>query len=173
MSKWWDLWFVYRCVTDGGRDGLRRPALSGQGSSCTRSWLYLLSMKSFMCGPLVLYIFTSLGCSVHGLFFRKTDRKVTSDLLYVRYTSSTKDNEPGFPALASDPHCGVWGLGWTNCLLYDGPLLGLIFNCQIVSKFDIGKCIYAQTWWMSCKVNNRLHSSNGNKMISFLRVYLK
>ena len=31
------------------------------------------------------------------------------------------------PWFATGSTCGVWGRGWTTCLLYDGPLLSLCF----------------------------------------------
>ena len=62
MSKWCAMGFVYKCLTDGGRDGLRRSALSANWLSCIGCLLYLLSMKWLMCGTLFLHISTLLGC---------------------------------------------------------------------------------------------------------------
>ena len=33
--------------------------------------------------------------------------------------------------LATDSPCGVWGRGWTTCLLHDSPLFGLYFKMRV------------------------------------------
>ena len=38
--------------------------------------------------------------------------------------------------LATDSPCGVWGRGWTTCLLCGGPIIG---KWQLLCKFDIVK----------------------------------
>ena len=104
---------IYICFTDGGRDGLRWPALSGHWLSCAGFWLYLLSMKWLMYGILFLHISTSLGCFCSWTICQKTYWTIYLDLLYMRLSK-------WFP-------WGVWGRGWTTFLLYDGPPLGLGF----------------------------------------------
>ena len=94
MSKWRGMWFVYRCLTDGGRDSLRWPALSGHWLSCTGCWLYLLSINWLMCGTLFLHISTSLGC-FSSMDYRYENTNWTGYLgppQYMRCTYYTKDN---------------------------------------------------------------------------------
>ena len=37
----------------------------------------------------------------------------------------------GVSGLATDSPCGVWGRGWTTCLLYDSPLFGSHFKMRV------------------------------------------
>ena len=37
----------------------------------------------------------------------------------------------GVSCLATDSPCGVWGRGWTNCLLHDSPLFGSHFKMRV------------------------------------------
>ena len=37
----------------------------------------------------------------------------------------------GVSGLATDSHCGVWGRGWTTCLLYDSPFFGSHFKMRV------------------------------------------
>ena len=37
----------------------------------------------------------------------------------------------GVSGLTIDSHCGVWGRGWTTCLLHDSPLLGSHFEMRV------------------------------------------
>ena len=110
MSKWWDMWFVYRCPTDGGRDGLRWPALSGHWLLCTGCWLCLLSMKLLMGETPFLHIFTPLGCFCSRTIFTKNNLDMLPiwDLHTILKTTSI-----GVPSLATDSPCGIWGRGWT------------------------------------------------------------
>ena len=39
--------------------------------------------------------------------------------------------------LATDSPCGVWGRGWTTCLLHDSPLFGSHFKMRVVCKFGV------------------------------------
>ena len=68
------------------------------------------------------------GVSVHGLSLRKIGLEklprssVIWDLNIILGIISM-----GVQGLATDSSCDVWGCGWSTCLLYDGPLLGLGF----------------------------------------------
>ena len=96
------MWFVYRCLNDGERDGLRWPALSRNWLSCTRCWLYLLTMKWVMWRTLFLHISHSLGCFCpRTIFTKKRIGQVTSDLLYMRFTYYTKNNQQGCSGLSN------------------------------------------------------------------------
>ena len=95
------MWFVYRCLTDGGKDVLRWPALSGYWLSCMGCWLYLL-VKWWMCGTLFRHISTSLWCFCsRTIFTKRRIGQVTSDLLYMRFTYYTKDNHQGCSRLSN------------------------------------------------------------------------
>ena len=37
----------------------------------------------------------------------------------------------GVSGLATDSHCGVYGRGWTTCLLHDNPLIGSHFKTRV------------------------------------------
>ena len=37
----------------------------------------------------------------------------------------------GVSGLATDSSCGVWGRGWTTCLLHDSPLFGSHFKMRV------------------------------------------
>ena len=37
----------------------------------------------------------------------------------------------GVSGLATDSPCGVWGRGWTTCLLHDSPLFGSHFKIRV------------------------------------------
>ena len=37
----------------------------------------------------------------------------------------------GVSGLAADSPCGVWGRGWTTCLLHDSPLFGSHFKMRV------------------------------------------
>ena len=72
------------------------------------------------------HISTSLGCFCPRTIFSK---KKTIGLLV------TKDNHQRCSRLSyTDSPCSVWGHGWTTCLLYDGPLLGLDFQLPVGVK---------------------------------------
>ena len=133
MSKLWCMRFVHIFLTDVGSDCLQWPAQSGNWLFCTGYWLYKLSMKWLMCWTLFLHISNSLGCFWPRTIFTKKDV-----LDKLPRTSSTWDlrtilkiNSREVPGLATDSPCGVWGRGWTTCLLYDGPLLGLGFYLSV------------------------------------------
>ena len=43
----------------------------------------------------------------------------------------------GVSGLATDSPCGVWGRGWTTCLLHDSPLSAHISKWELVCKFGV------------------------------------
>ena len=43
----------------------------------------------------------------------------------------------GVSGLATDSPCGVWGRGWTTCLLNDSPLTAHILKWELVCKFRV------------------------------------
>ena len=45
--------------------------------------------------------------------------QVTPDLLFTRFTCCIKDNQQGWSRLSNWFSLGVWGRGWTTCLLYE------------------------------------------------------
>ena len=57
----------------------------------------------------------------HVIEYDLTTTDWTSDLLYIRFTYYTKDNQQGDPGLAMDSPCGSWGL------LHDSPRVCLDF----------------------------------------------
>ena len=145
MSKWWDMLFVFRCLFDGGRDGLRRSALSGHWLSCTGYKLYLLSMKLWM------YVWdTVFACvqllrlflSADYLYDKKRIGKVTPDLLYMNQQEHTyyiNDNQQQCSRPSN--RFSLRGLGpWMNQL---PPVRWSTFRLRflIVSWCEI--CI----WW--------------------------
>ena len=70
---------VYRCLTDGRRDGL--PFL-GTGYPEREVGFILFSMKSLMCGILFLHLSASLGCFFSSdSLFEKRIGQVTMDLI--------------------------------------------------------------------------------------------
>ena len=129
MSKWWGMWFTHRCHTDGGRDDLRWPSLSGHWLSCTGCWLCLLtgSMKWLMRRKRFLHISAYLGCfRPRNIFSKNRIGQVGSDLLYMRFPYYTKDDHQGWSWLSNWFSLRCLGRGWTtSCTfpLYDGPLL--------------------------------------------------
>ena len=138
MSKWWDMWFVYRCPTDGGRDSLRWPALSRHWLFCTGCRLCLLSMKLLMCRTPFLHITTSLWFFCPRTIFTKNslDMLPRTPSIWDLHTI-LRIISIGVPSLATDSPCGIWGRGWTAWLLYDGPLLVKILSCQLVWTLDM------------------------------------
>ena len=50
------------------------------------------------------------------------------DLIFTCYA---KDNQQGCSGLATDSPRGVWGRGWTACLLHDSPLFGSHFKMRV------------------------------------------
>ena len=108
-----------------------------------KKWLTrsnVVSMKWFLYGTLFLHISTSQGCfGARTIITKKQIAQVTSDLFHIRDLQTIiKIISRGVAGVATDYPCSVWGRGWTTCLLYDGPLLGLGFICQLVWKF---------IWW--------------------------
>ena len=100
---------------DGERGGL---PLSRHWLSYPGCWQPLPIMYWLMFGMLFLFLTTSLACFSTDFAFRITDLTSCHGphnyMLYIR----------GVWGLANDYPCGVWGRGWTTCLLHDIPLLG-------------------------------------------------
>ena len=73
-------------------------------------------------------ISASQGCFCPQKVFSKNwlDRLTRTSFIIYLYTKLTIISK-GVPGLATDSPCGVWGRGWTTCLLYDDPLLGFRF----------------------------------------------
>ena len=116
-------------------DGLWWPALPGHWLSCTGCWQSLLVMFwLFMFGMLFLFLTTSLRWLLSTDFaFRMTDWTCCHGPhlhAILRITSR------GVSGLATDSTCGVWGRGWTTCLLHDGPVFGSHFKMR-VGKFGV------------------------------------
>ena len=132
------MWFVYWCLTDGETDSLWWPALSGC-PVLDIGYIYLYEMikcveHCFCANPPTYHL------SVHWLSFWKKN-----ELHKLTGTSSTWDLHDiqriigrGVLGLATDSRCGVWGHGWTTCLLYHGALLGLGFHISVGMKVWYG-----------------------------------
>ena len=58
-------------------------------------------------------------------------------LPWTSFTCYTKDDQQGCSGLATDSPCGVWGRGWTTCLLPDSPLFAHISKWELVCKFGV------------------------------------
>ena len=95
-------------------------------------------------GILFLHLSTSLGCFSLLRFFlnNRLDYIQWASFISYLYTkiriirSRVQYFTPGSP-------CGIWGLGWSTYLLYDGPLLGLCFlNDSFVCNFAIVERIF-------------------------------
>ena len=65
---------------------------------------------------------TSLGCFFHGICFSNNglNKLPWTSYLHVILRIISRD----VSVLATDFPCGVWGRGWTTCLLHDSPLFG-------------------------------------------------
>ena len=91
-----------------------------------RVFTQLLYLKWLIYVILFLRLPTSLGCLRPWTFFSNNG---LDKLPWTSFISDlhTKLNtiSGSVPGLATDSPCGVWGLEWTACLLYDGPLLAL------------------------------------------------
>ena len=106
------------------------PALPGQWLSYTECWQSLLVMYlTFMFGMLFLFVTTSLGCFCPRIFaFRITDWTCYhGHHLHVILRIISR----GVSGLATDSPSGVWGRGWTACLLHDSPLLGAHLKMRV------------------------------------------
>ena len=119
---WWDVPLVLFVLTYGERGDPSWPALSRHWFFCTGCCQYLLNMKCLMYVLLFLQLSTSLGCFRPRTFFLKNGL----NRLYIIFTHYTQDyHAAGFHA--TDYPYGVWGRGWTTCLLCGGPNLDLCF----------------------------------------------
>ena len=126
------MWFVYKCFTDRGRDGLWKPTLSGGRLSCTGCWLYLLSMMWLMYGILFLNLHRP-GC------FCPRIEQYTADFRYISFTYHTKANQQKCSRLlATYFPCGFVGpginqlppVGWSTFSFS-------FFKCQFVCNFGV------------------------------------
>ena len=94
----------------------------------TLCWWYLLNMKWMMYGILFLHLSTFLKCFCPRTTFAKRLMGNLSRTLSIAYLNIIlRTICRSFPGLTTEPPCGLWDRGWTNCLLYDGPFLGLGF----------------------------------------------
>ena len=102
MPKWFaDSW---------GKEWFKVACASGHWLFCAGCWLYLLNMKWLMCGTPFLNTSTSLGCFCpRTIFTKKRIGQVTSDLLYMRFTYYTKDNQQGCSRLSNWFPLRCWG----------------------------------------------------------------
>ena len=114
LSDWWGVPLVLFVLTDGERDGLCWPALSGHWLSCTECCQYLLNMKYLMHELLFLQLFTSQRC-FHPRTLKKRIGLVTMDLLYIKFTYySQATQQEGF---SLSNRFSLWWLGpWMNHL---------------------------------------------------------
>ena len=114
---------------DWGRDGLWWPVLLGHWMSYTGCWQALLVMYWLVFGMLFLFLTSSLGCFVHGLCFSNNG---LNKLPWTSYLHAIlRITSRGVSGLATDSPCGVWGRGWTTCLLHDCPLFGSLFKMRV------------------------------------------
>ena len=129
MYKRWSMWFIYRYLTDGGRNGLRLPVLFGCWLSCTKCWLHVLSMKWLIHIPMMFlstdYLFEKKKKTKNGLDHGPPDLQTKLRII----SWSVLGLATYFP-------CGVSGSRWTTCLLYDVQILGLGFKCQFMCMLE-------------------------------------
>ena len=124
------MWFVYRCLIDGGWDGLLCNALSGHWLSCTWCWQYLPNMKLLTYGIQFLHPSASVGCFCPFLYEKRFVQVTMETPLYQIYLhTKLRIIDRNVPGLATDCPCRVWDRGWTICVLYDVRLLGSCFKC--------------------------------------------
>ena len=117
---------------------------------------------TFMFGMLFLFLTTSLGCFLSTDFaFRIADWTCCHG---PHLHAILRIIGRGFSGLATDSPCGVWGRGWTTCLLHDSPLFGSHFKmvCKfgvIFHMFIIISCLGSRfhawnSWWFFLLYNN-------------------
>ena len=115
---------------DRGRYGLWWPALPGHWLSYTGCRLSLL----------VMYWLFFVWDAVSN--FNYLPKMFLSTDFAFRITDWTCCHGPhlhailriisrGVSGLAPDSPCGVWGRGWTTCLLHDSPLFGSHFKMRV------------------------------------------
>ena len=66
---------------------------------------------------------------VHGLCFSNNGLNKLPWTSYLHAILRTIGR--GVSDLATDSPCGVWGRGWTTCLLHDSPLFGSHFKMRV------------------------------------------
>ena len=169
MPKWWEyVWLIYRCFTDGGRDGLSWPALSGHWLSCTRCWLYLLSMKRLY-ETLFLYISTFKGCFCSRTIFTKKgiDNFPRISCVGVLHTI-LRIFSRGVPGLANDS-LAVFGA-------VDGPLAScMMVHFRSTCRLNFLMIIWCESllWWrgifllISCLYSCLIHNPSFTIILSF------
>ena len=98
-------------------------ALSGHWLSCTGCYQYLLNMKLLMSVLPFLHMSASLGCFHPRTFILKNGFDYfpwTSIISYLH--TMLKIISRGVSRFVTDSPCGVWGSGWTTCLLCDAAV---------------------------------------------------
>ena len=103
--------------------------------------------ETFRCWDLVRLIFEAWRCIGNTTFVpyvsrlntlqHNTDLQISTDLK--NHTVSYLDGirtilriiSRSVSGLATDSPCGVWGRGWTTCLLHDSPLFGSHFKMRV------------------------------------------
>ena len=88
-----NLYLEVYSVTDRRRNGVCWPAFSWCCLSSTGCWHYLLSMKLLMSVILLLHLFASLKCFLSVYVDNKRIGQDNMDLIYIRFTHLTKDNQ--------------------------------------------------------------------------------
>ena len=98
--------------------------------------IYTLSYYHHQIGSMTYYPLFRVRSWNNGM--RCLSLYILIDLLSIRFTYNTTNNHKECSWLATDSLCGVWGSGWTTCLLYDGPRLDLSFwnNSWCVSSVE-------------------------------------
>ena len=140
MSKRWGMWFVYRCLIDGGRDGLWWPASSGNWLFCIGCWPNLHTMKWLMYGILFFTYSPPYYISFHGISFsKKRIKQVTRDILSIRFTYYAKDNHQGCSRLSN--WFSLWCFG--PCMNHFPPLWWFTFKFKFL---NVSWCI-SLVWW--------------------------
>ena len=135
--------YIYNCVSgslisdvtcnyvsaDGEKDGLWWPAIPRHWLSYTRCWQSLLVMYWLLCLGCCFYFNHLPGMSLSTDFaFRIMDWTCChGPHAYAILRIISRD----VSGLATDSPCGVWGHGWTTCLLHDSPLFGSHFKMRV------------------------------------------
>ena len=135
--------FIYNCICilDIGRNVYLCVCWWGKGwlvVACpSRALVVLYQMftifacyvLTFMFGRLLLFLTTFLWCFVHGFCFSNNG---LNKLPWTSYLHAIlRIISRGVSGLATDSPCGVWGHGWTTCLLHDIPLFSSHFKMRV------------------------------------------
>ena len=128
--------YIYMCVfgslisdvtcnyvsADGGRDGLWWPALP-------RHWLSYTGLLY-----IDFYVWDAVSIFNHlPRMFLSTDFafRITACCHGPQLHAILRIISRGVSGLATDSPCGVWGRGWTTCLLHDSPLFHSHFKMRV------------------------------------------